>query len=597
MYISGAGPDLRAGFFLFLLAGSLKIGYFVTIIFFSAKTTLFMNLRNFLLALLMLLGFSCSTTQSVSPGSTDDHPALVVFISVDQMRADYFDRFGDQFQYGLKRLQDKGLFYKNAHHLQVPTNTAPGHATLSTGAFPARHGILSNNVYNPEEGRMQYCVEDSKATILGVEGAENLAGRSPRVLLTNTVGDWLKAASPRSKVYSVAIKDRAAVLLGGKMADRAFWFDNLSTQYVSSDYYGKSFPDWAGQISGKATLGKEMAEGWHKKFPEATYERSREDRNQFEMGSFLPDFPHTLERMRPGLPEGSKPGIFFTTSPYGDLLTLTMARRILEVGRLGQDDHTDILFVGCSVADYIGHHFGPYSQEVQDYYLRLDEYLGDFFSYLDEKVGKDNYWVVLSADHGVIPFPEEMVKRGVPDARRIPAQIFGEALQRFNNELMEEMGLSASLIAGMGQGLHLNLTETTAKGISPETVRSRMAAKIRSLDYIADVYTREDLAGTVDKPYIQMYRNSFDPVNGPDLMIHQEKNVLILGGTGTTHGSPYDYDSNVPVILLGKRFAPQTVATKMIATADVAPTLAALLGIAPTNAVDGKVLSEATAEK
>ena len=545
--------------------------------------------------LIFLLFFSCNAGKrpNATEGSAVEAPRLVVFLVVDQMRYDYFERFQDQYRMGLKRLWDEGVVFANAHHPHVPTNTGPGHATLSTGAYMRVHGILNNEFYDPALGRMGYCTEDRSARIVGLPDVSGLMGMSPRALQTSTLGDWLKVADRQSKVCAVAQKDRGSILMGGKKADRAFWFDNPTTGFVSSDYYPGKYPDWAGKIVGREVLRDSIDKGWYKAFPESYYSRSREDVNEFETGNFLPDFPHTLARTHPRLPEGSKEVVMIRVTPFGDELTLDFAETMLEEEKLGQDEHPDLLTISLSSADAIGHHFGPYSQEVQDYYLRLDQFLGDFLEFLDRKLGRDQYWVALSADHGVMPFPEELVKRGHPEARRIFNQAHFAQMERIDAELRTELGLQDSLfVFSDHNGIFLNYAEAQEKGISPPDLRQGIADAVRELDYIADVFTSDELQMEgFSRPFMEAYRRSYIPGRSPDLLIVPGEDVLIHTPTGTSHGTPYAYDTHVPVVFLGKPFAAAKY-DRRVATVDMAPTLAFLLGIEPTDPVNGVVLEE-----
>ena len=552
-----------------------------------------MRLLELVGALSCLVFFSCnSATRETSKGTgaSADQPALVVLISVDQMRYDFFERFGHQFEGGLKRLWEEGAVYNDAHHLHAPTHTAPGHATLSTGCFPAHHGIVANSYHDEQTGASKYCVVDNAAEIIGVDNDGRLEGRSPKLLRTSTLGDWIKSANKQSKVFAVAKKDRSSVLMGGKKADRAFWIDGLTTEVVSSDYYGKSMPIWADTLSGATLFATDLARGWHKKRNAAAYAGTRADDFAAEAGSFLPTFPHTLERMRPGMPERIKNNIMFTFTPMAEDFVLSLAEMLVEVEDLGGDDHTDLLLVGCSAADAIGHHFGPLSQEAHDYYLWLDGYLDRFFKFLDTRIGRDNYWVVLSADHGVLPLPEALTQQGI-DAGRVLFSDFLALVDAVETRLEEELGLEEPLFSAVSGGIFLNYTEAESKGIPPIELRQKVANALKNLEIIADAYTTDELKGDTDRPYIQHYRNSYDPQITPDIVVRLKENHLVHGPTGTSHGSPYRYDTHVPIIFLGEPFQAGTY-SRSVTTADVAPTIAAKLGIRVNDRVDGKVLTE-----
>ncbi len=340
-----------------------------------------MNLRSFAAATLWI-SIACTSGISAQP---ENQPDLVVVIAVDQMRQDFFDRFGEHFNGGLKRLMDEGVMFTNAHHEHALTNTAPGHATIATGRYPANNGIVNNSYYSKEVHEEQYCVGDPSEKVIGVANDGAIPARSPRRLKATTVGDWIKKADSQSRVFSVSKKDRTAVIMGGQDADGAFWFDNVSTKFITSTYYTKEYPSWANEFVGSKVMYDEILAGWNKFAPEELYAELRPDDFEVEGGAFMADFPHTRVRMRAGVPRSQRTSIFLTTTPMADQLVLKFSKLLIEQEDLGGRGHTDMISIGCSAADAIGHHFGPESHEVMDYYLYLDSYLDEFFTFLDER--------------------------------------------------------------------------------------------------------------------------------------------------------------------------------------------------------------------
>jgi len=519
-----------------------------------------------------------------------DPPKLVVVIVVDQMRYDFFERFGDKFDGGLKRIWDQGVVYSNAHHNHAPTNTAPGHATIATGKYPGKNGIINNSLYSRETGEEMSPVGDDRSKIIGVENDGELPERSPVNLKSTSIGDWIKKDNSESKVYSVARKDRAAILLGGKKPDRAFWIDNLSTRLVSSTYYGKNYPDWASSFIGKELMRKEMEEGWNKKLPEEAYAHLRPDDFLQEKGLFYPDFPHNKNRMRTGLPEVNKDLLMLTSTPFGEKFIMDFARAIILNEKLGSRSATDMLLISCSMADAIGHHFGPESHEIMDYYLYLDEYLGEFLEFIDDQLGKDNYWVVLSSDHGVQPMPEGLALKGKPARRILISDIMG-VLDSIENRVMEKFKLPDIVVEFVLGGLFINYAEADAMGVKRRRIRAALAEEILGLDFVADVFTIEDLASKVDRDYIDSYRRSYVRGLSPDIMVRFNENILVHGPTGTGHGSVYPYDTHVPIIF-NVPGIPHVVIDRKVSTVDIAPTIASMLGINADKKVDGEVLHE-----
>jgi len=553
-------------------------------------------------ATIILLGiFACNTLkngpQPIRTSVDIERPRLAILISVDQMQREYLDRFGTQFNAGFRRLLDDGAVFNNANYQHAITGTAPGHATLSTGCHPARHGIMGNNYFTPGgvDFRAAYAVTDTSTTLVGLEETDKkIYGSSPYNLDVSSLGDWLKAAYPDAKVYSVAFKDRSATLMGGKNADRAFWFNQPTTRMVSSTYYKSEFPDWTKYYIGKELMKTPLEKGWSKLLPEEEYSASREDDFAYELGIQKTTFPHTLFTFLPPVSTFSyeaRKGPLLWNSPLGDAYALEFAKAIIENEKLGMDEIPDMLFVGCSVADKIGHQYGPYSQEIQDYYLRLDQYLGNFFAYLDERVGKENYYVALSADHGVMPIPEELIRRGI-DAQRITAREYGVIIDSIEARLQREIGLQNGFIKIANyQGFALDYSEAAGLGITEKDLQRRVASAVDTLPFVADVFLPEELRLTTNtKKDISFFRNNYRPDRDVEMKIRYEEYVLVGGGyNGTSHGSIYSYDTNVPVIFMGPQVKPQPF-DQSAGIVDIAPTLARILNVPVLGQIDGRPL-------
>lgn len=523
-------------------------------------------------------------------------PRLVVFLSVDQMRAAYLDRFSSLYTGGLKRLRENGIVFENAYHEHGLTLTAPGHATLSTGCYPKRHGITANDFYNRKTRRMQYSVEDPGVQIVGV--ANKIPSHSPVNLAVPAIGDWLKKDFRQGKVYAVALKDRSAILLGGQRPNQAYWYDDVTGHFISSSHYGSKVPQWVEGWVGKDWLKPDIEKGWHKKLADnAVYEKlAGPDFVIQENAVFLPEFPHDKVRMGGFVrPERREREMIWTT-PFGDKFTLRFARELIDRHELGADEVTDMLMVSCSSADVIGHHFGPDSQEVMDYYLRLDEYLEEFFQDLDEKVGNDRYLVVLSADHGVATMPEIAADQGL-DARRITIPQFREIMEQFDANLQKTLGLNTALIHTANfNGVSLNYEEADSKGISPENLRQQVADALKKMYFVADAFTLEELQmPNPQRPYQELYQRSTFPGRGHDIKLRfKELYVVDYNPYGSTHGSPYDYDSHVPMVYYGFGLPAKRI-ERRVATVDVAPTLARLMHLSVNaNQFDGQLIPEVT---
>lgn len=523
-------------------------------------------------------------------GQSDNTPSLVVVIAVDQMQQDFFDRFGSHFEGGLKRLWDSGVVFDNAHHDHYPTNTAPGHAAIATGKYPSKHGIVNNSFYDRIAHEEAYCVGDPDVTVIGVDNNGSIPARSPRNLKSTTFADWIKKKYTKTRVFSVSKKDRTAVLLGGQNPDQVYWLDALSTKFVTSTYYTNSYPAWADQFVIKDLYKDEILAGWNKKLPESAYAHLRPDNYEYELGAFLPDFPHTMDRVRPGVPPSQRLSAMVTATPMADKYVLDFAEQLVINENVGKQGSMDMLMVGCSGADAIGHHFGPESHEVMDYYMWLDEYLGDFMDFLDGHIGSDNYWTVLVSDHGVIPMPEALKDRGL-DARRIlPGEVLAK-VDSIEKLLQAEFNLTSILIEELMGGIYINYIETDARAIKRKDIRTRLAEEIRKIDYVEDTYTIDDFKTKTNRPYLDIYRRSYYRDLSPDIYLRLKENYLAHGPVGTTHGSVYDYDTHVPIIF-SIPGTPHAVHDRRVETVDIAPTLSAMLGVKPDKKVDGEVLRE-----
>ncbi len=518
-----------------------------------------------------------------------DGPRLVVVISVDQMRADYFARFGGQFHGGLARLAADGAFFTNAHHGHGVTETAPGHATLSTGVYPSRSGIVSNDWWDRKKGGTVYAVEDRDSPILGDPIAP---GRSPKNLERETVGDWLKRASRDSKVFSVATKDRAAVLMGGRRADGAYWYNPGNGRFITSRHYRKDYPEWVQAFNDSGLVDSYFETGWSRLASAEAYHLSREDDFPFEADSLRRTFPHEFPGESPG------PDYYYGLqyTPFGDELTFAFARALVINEELGTDDEVDVLFFGASAADRVGHEYGPYSHEVQDYYLRLDRMLDEFFALLDERIGAANYVVALSADHGVHPFPEELSRRGL-DAKRLSDEEWWTLLETaFLQALIRLDPMpQPSVLSLFPGGIVIRFPGSDVDDKQVRALRAQLAEVLRPHEFVEDVYTYDELReGEGDRPYFEAYQRSFYRDRTVDIIIRFKENYIrrtVPGGT--THFTPYEHDTHVPIIFMGAGIPAGEYGDRVV-TVDFAPTVAAILGVRSPDDLDGRALEFVT---
>lgn len=504
------------------------------------------------------------------------------------MKASYLDSFAYQFEYGFKKLTEKGAVFTNANHFHAITTTAAGHATIATGNYPSKNGIVGNDVYLRSENKWEYSILD---TSIQFEGLENctLEKVSAKNLLTPSFGDYQKLRNPKSKVFSVALKDRSSILMGGKNADRAYWFDSKSTQMVSSDYYNYPFQLWIKDFTGKQVMNEEIDYGWEISSDLEPNKATSIDSFVQENGSFYAWFPHSIKTFNPTKVNTDFEGNFLWSSPFGDQFVLKFSEQLISNEKLGADKNCDILTVGLSAADYIGHQFGPNSLEVLDYYNRLDEYLGSYIDFLDENVGKNKYLLVLTADHGVASFPEIITANG-GDAKRVSKVTFSADMTRIDKVLQTYFGLEKTTFKKWAShGIEPDFEYLTSAMIDSSNYLSKLEELLKELDYITEVYTEDDiLDAACHKAYIEEFRNSFYPNKNMYVQLLSKLNYLLnYNDYGTTHGTPYVYDTQVPLIFYGFGIKPSNI-SKSVRTVDIAPSILSILGIETYETMDGK---------
>jgi len=480
-------------------------------------------------------------------------PKLIVNLAIDQFRYDYLHRFRADYTGGIKRLLDNGAIFTNAHYEHFPTVTAIGHSTMLTGATPSVSGIVGNEWYDRELGKQVTSVSDDKLQLLGAKGRAS----SPSKLLVSTVGDELKVANGQSKVIGISSKDRSAILPAGRMANGAFWFDTSTGNFVSSTWYFPAMPAWAEKFNTSRAVDQWVGKEWGK-FRKMG---DKADKAYWD----------NLDR-----------------TPFSNDLLCLFAQAAIEGEGLGADEFPDVLAVSFSANDRVGHAVGPDSPEVRDISIQSDRTIGRFFDYLDRRIGKDNWIVVLTADHGVAPLPELQAKRNMPGGR-IPE---GAVQQAIESALTVKWGEAPWVSGRSGPAPYFNLETIRAKKLSREEVEIVAAAAAREVPHIYRVYTRTRLlSGAVLDDFIdRRVRAGFHNQRASDLFIVSEP-YWLFEKSGTSHGTPYNYDSHVPIVFMGPGVKPGRYNEKA-AVNDIAPTLATMLDVAIPSGSSGRVLSE-----
>lgn len=514
-------------------------------------------------------------------------PKLVVGIVIDQMRWDYLYRYYDRYsEGGFKRMLNEGFTCENTYIDYIPTVTAIGHTTIYTGSVPAIHGIAGNDFIINSTGKSLYCTEDTTVHTVGSTSDEGKM--SPRNLLTSTITDELKLATNfRSKVIGVSLKDRGSILPAGHTANAAYWFDNASGNWITSSYYMKELPIWLKQFNDKRLVDKYLKQDWNTLYPVNTYIQSSPDNNKYE-GKFAnqvtPTFPIKLSGIE------TKNFDLVRSTPFGNTMTLDLAKAAVENENLGKNAVTDFLAVSCSSTDYIGHKFGVNSIEVEDTYLRLDRDLSSFFTFLDQKFGKGNYSVFLSADHGAAHNAALLADNNIP-AGFWPTSEFEQNL----NLVLETNYKVKNLVLSLSNyQVHLNEQLIKSNHLNEDSIRKDCVSFLSGKPGVAFVADAKNL-GTAPVPAELKNRiiNSYNPDRSGAITIILAPGWYSgsLNSTGTTHGTWNAYDSHIPLLFMGWGIKHGSTSRQTNMT-DISPTIAALLHIQSPNGCIGKAIEE-----
>lgn len=515
---------------------------------------------------------------------------LVVGIVIDQFRFDYLQRFEDQFaEGGFKRLLKSGAVFTNANYIHTPTYTACGHGTFMTGAPPAMTGIIGNEWYDRDLGKITTSVADDKGQFKTLGGKEGARAAAPHKLLGTTLGDEMRLATQgQAKVIGLSYKDRSAILPAGKRPNGAYWFDPNTGTFVSSTYYFNEQPEWVRKFNQEQHCNKYFGKKWERLLPDTAYQRSAPDDAAYERKArYGNTFPYTINggEDKPGARYYAQ----FDASPFANEHLAALAKAAIENEALGADDITDLLTVSFSANDLVGHAYGPYSQEVQDMTLRTDRILAEFFNYLDKKIGLQNVVIALTADHGVAPVPEQV--QGLGYGGRLENKAVQDAVQLALSQRFGE----DKWVLNFGNG-NVYLNEAAIESHKLNTAEAEAVAQtaILKLPGINECLTRTQLMqGNIPATWIgKSVANGFYPQRNGNLVVVPQPFYFFGEASLTTHGTPYSYDTHVPVIFYGAGIAPGHYAS-VSSPADIAPTLATLLKVQPPSNSIGRVLSEA----
>ncbi|MEO2062593.1 MAG: alkaline phosphatase PafA [Christiangramia sp.] len=514
---------------------------------------------------------------------TQDKPKLVVGIVIDQMRYDYLQKFWSRFEDGgFKRMINEGYNFKNNHYNYAPTFTGPGHTSVWTGTSPMNHGIIGNDWYSKFEDQMVYCAGDDHVDPVGTESA---AGKmSPHRMVSTTLADQNRLHTQfRGKTIGVSIKDRGAILPAGHTANAAYWFvGGDEGKFVTSSYYMNELPQWAKDFNNSGK-NKSYLKTWNTLYEIDSYIMSGPDKNNFEggfKGNETAEFPYELGKISK---DNGRYSIIPQT-PYGDDITLDFAEAAILGEQLGQDADTDILALSFSSTDKVGHNFGVNSKELEDTYLRLDKNISDLLTFLDQNVGENNYTVFLTSDHAGNHVSGYLESVRIP-TNNLEYGDFIDAMEVFLQEKYDTEGLISNV---SNQQIFFNYKKLEEEEINTEDFEKVISAYLLQQPGIYKVFTRTELtSGSFDSGVGYVVQNGFNQKRSGDIAF-----VKYPGSgfeKGSMHGSVWNYDTHAPLLFFGKGI-PHGSTFERTEIIDIAPTMAALLGIEYPNATSGKPL-------
>ncbi len=533
--------------------------------------------------LLVIISFSAFGQKKTTSPSDQPLPSIVVGITVDQMRNDYIDRFwNDYCDGGFKRLVRNGSYARNMQYNYMPTYTGPGHAAIFTGTTPAHNGIVANDWFERKYNRMTYCSADSIVNGVGTSAA---AGKmSPHYLKSSTIGDELKIfTAGKSKVIGISLKDRGAILPAGRTANAAYWFvGGEEGVWASSSWYMRELPKWVQDFNTNGKAKAYASSTWNLLLPEENYTESMEDNNAYEMPFkplLRPVFPYNIDTLK----KHNGGYEILKGVPMGNSLTLDFALAAIDGEQLGKNNTTDMLCLSFSSTDYVGHQFGIHSKELQDIYIRLDRELERLLNELDKRFGKDNYLIFLSADHGGAPTPSLMQKSNA-SAGYWSSDNFEEQAELFMNS---KYGQGNWILNESNLNLFINRTLIREKNMKLDDMQRTLSKWAEEQEYVTKAFASCDLT---EENYTselgQKVQLGFLPALSGDVIYVLEPGFMEYTRQGTTHGSPYSYDSQVPFILYGK-YVPASTNYAAHSITDIAPTVCSYLRIGFPNACTG----------
>jgi predicted AlkP superfamily pyrophosphatase or phosphodiesterase len=541
-----------------------------------------------LLLLPLMQGAFAQTAKPAAPKPVSK-PKLVVGIVIDQMRYDYIYRYWDKFgNDGFKKLVNEGFFCRNTNYNYVPTFTGPGHTSIFTGTTPAVHGIIANDWFDRAKGATVYCADDENVLPVGSTSSEGR--RSPVRMKTTTITDELRLSSNmKSKVIGIALKDRSAIMPAGHAANAAYWYDGSNGYFITSSYYMKELPAWVQEFNKKRLAEKYLGQTWNTLLPIEQYTESIADDNKYELimkGETKSVFPHDLPKL-----VAANGGLgMIRNTPFGNTLTKDFAIEAIRSENLGKSGATDFLTVSFSSPDYIGHAYGPNSVEQEDDYIRLDKELAELFKFIETQVGKGNALIFLTADHAAPEVPAYLADMKIP-AGYVKEWIMADSLKKY---LKSNYG--DTLVASFSnQQVFLNHKVMDEKKLYPQAVQEDVAGFLMRFPEVSEVLTAATLnSAQFTEGARYLMQKGYNAQRSGDVLVNYSPDYIeYFMPTGTTHGSPYCYDTHVPLFFYGWNVK-QGSTTEPVVIPDIAATIAMMLNIQFPNGCTGKPIQALT---
>lgn len=541
-------------------------------------------MKNYFISILFLVTILFGN-QTIAQNSDIRRPKLVVGIVVDQMRWDFLYRFYNKYSNdGFKRLLNTGFSCENTMLNYIPSVTAIGHTTIFTGSVPAIHGIAGNEWYDYNTEKTVYCTDDTTVITIGATG--NAGKMSPRRLLATTITDELGLATNfSSKVVGISLKDRASILPAGHNPTAAFWIDDASGKFISSSYYMDSLPQWVNSFNSNQPIEKLLSKGWNTLLPLSEYTASTIDSVKWEgvlTGATSPVFPYDTKKAYQ-LNHTS-----LRQMPFGNTLTLQFAAAVVNGYKLGQEKSCDFLTINCASTDYAGHLLGPNAIEIEDVYLRLDRDLSDFFNMLDKKIGKGNYLLFLTADHGAAH------AEGFMENEKMSTGFFGNNLRVNLESTLNNQFKSGNLIAEVeNYQIFFDKKKIDSLQLNFNAIKSATVEFLLQQPGIQFAADQDNLPNvSIPLTIREMMVNGYNRLRSGSVVYIPLPGWLPSYSTkGTTHSAWNPYDTHIPLIFMGWQI-PHGKTYRMIEMTDISATIASLLHIQMPNGCIGKPILE-----